>query len=338
MSTKVCCCFRSWPTGNRDNSRAGCLPLFSPSSYIAVAARSHCALVSVSMYCIARTSIAAALRPLATRSIPKRGALTRLGQTFDVTTSLYGQSARFSGPKAIQAALFHQTTIQRVRPLSGQLTCISASKSLTHNARFQSLLSRRFNGTGSSGKDGNNGKQKKEKKQGKLLQMMAMYGRLAVIAYLGVSVIDYSCCFVIVKAAGAEQVSKMEAWLEKHLGKYGLLPSSFGGRNKRVKDEAETEAERTASASELAELSKGEQAPTLVTVALVAYGIHKLLTPIRAALTAALLPTLARRFGHIAWLVGKRAAASAAASSAWLVMHQHHPQSTVEQETQYNLD
>ncbi|RKP27942.1 hypothetical protein SYNPS1DRAFT_26438 [Syncephalis pseudoplumigaleata] len=149
-------------------------------------------------------------------------------------------------------------------------------------------------------------------------RLINVYGRLGLIAYLGVSAVDYACCYLIVRAAGEKRVAVMEQWLREHLGRFRLFPThdesvvmvegtapEVMDQADRVQDEAARERalERQPASSEAV-----SRTPSAATLLLVAYGLHKLIMPLRIAFTAIILPPMVKRFGHISWLVGKNAA------------------------------
>ncbi|RKP07166.1 hypothetical protein THASP1DRAFT_31017 [Thamnocephalis sphaerospora] len=273
---------------------------------------------------VVRASTAARLRPVVPSVYPT-AASTRHGLLSSLRASpVRSMSLRTVRPTLAPYALALEASSAplRLQPVSARMVgTLERTAVVCRPAAVAQFTTAATAGEQSSG--GNTGGQEQgkgtEKKMGTFRRMVTMYGRIAIVLYLAVSAVDFLCCFLLVKAAGAEQVLKMEVWLKKNLGKYGLFPTGAGDAVAgRVQDEAETEATRLATASEIiaAEKADGSQGPTLATLALVAYGVHKLLTPLRAALTAMLLPPVAKRFGHITWLVGKKTVAATAAAAA----------------------
>ncbi|KAK9760415.1 DUF1279 superfamily [Basidiobolus ranarum] len=118
---------------------------------------------------------------------------------------------------------------------------------------------------------------KKEKKPG----FLRKYGKVASVAYLGVSVVDYLFTLWLVRVGGEQYVKPIRETLYKWYGFLGIgkVPSENG--------EAE-EQMRSGSLSWTSTL-------------LIALGIHKLLTPLRIPLAAFLAPGLARKAALFGW-------------------------------------
>ncbi|ORX92125.1 hypothetical protein K493DRAFT_316797 [Basidiobolus meristosporus CBS 931.73] len=123
-----------------------------------------------------------------------------------------------------------------------------------------------------------------EKKPSKLKELITKYGKTATVAYLGISAIDLALTFWLVSVGGEGFVSSLENWLLENFGNW-----------KFVKKEVEDEI--------LSTEEKQSGAPSLTSTFLVAYSIHKLLMPIRVPITAAVTPSLARKFQQLGWTI-----------------------------------
>ncbi|KAI8056154.1 hypothetical protein BDF22DRAFT_653828 [Syncephalis plumigaleata] len=193
----------------------------------------------------------------------------------------------------------------------------TTTKQWLSSKRLFSTSRRVLNASNAAGTPASNGDS--PQKMGALKRLVTVYGRLGLIAYLGVSVVDYACCYLVVRAAGAERVIVMEQWLKENLGRFSLFPSKGNNNNEEdgiapeildLKERVQDEAARERA---LAKMSNGDDATakstaSAATLLLVAYGLHKLIMPLRVAFTALILPPMVKRFGHITWLVGKNAA------------------------------
>jgi hypothetical protein len=129
----------------------------------------------------------------------------------------------------------------------------------------------------------------------------------------------------MVRAAGEERVTVMEKWLKEHLGRFSLFPSKVNDNKQddgvgsevldvedRVQDEAARERALVRKFNHSSDTTKSNA--SAATLLLVAYGIHKLIMPLRLGFTALILPPMVKRFGHISWLVGKNAATATKAA------------------------
>ncbi|KAJ1943062.1 DUF1279 super [Linderina macrospora] len=114
------------------------------------------------------------------------------------------------------------------------------------------------------------------KKPGKLRMMLQQYGRIAIVAYLAVSTIDLACCVWAVWLGGDSLVFTINSYL----GQY--IP-------------------RLQKAAQRMEEGGDGGSDKWVTIFIVGYAVHKCLTPLRAAITAAILPWSARQAQRLGW-------------------------------------
>ncbi|KAI8324783.1 hypothetical protein GQ54DRAFT_302399 [Martensiomyces pterosporus] len=114
------------------------------------------------------------------------------------------------------------------------------------------------------------------KKPGKFRVLMQQYGRVAIVAYLTVTAVDLMLCIWGVWLGGDGLVFKINSYL----GQY--IP--------RLQKAAEKMKEGESGGSD-----------KWVTIIIVAYAVHKCLTPLRLAVTAAILPWSARSAQRLGW-------------------------------------
>ncbi|KAJ1784329.1 hypothetical protein LPJ59_006379 [Coemansia sp. RSA 2399] len=125
-------------------------------------------------------------------------------------------------------------------------------------------------------------KKQQEKKPGRFKVLMQQYGRIAVLMYLLVSMVDLSICVWGVWLGGDSLVYTINS----HLGQY--IP-------------------RLQKAAQRMEEGQSGGADRWATILVVGYAVHKCLTPLRLAITAAILPWSARtaqKWG-LTWLIPK---------------------------------
>ncbi|KAI9502991.1 hypothetical protein BX070DRAFT_226005 [Coemansia spiralis] len=136
----------------------------------------------------------------------------------------------------------------------------------------------------SSEQGGTGGKKEPEKKPGRFRVLMQQYGRIAVLMYLLVSAVDLSLCVWGVWLGGDGLVYTINSYL----GQY--IP-------------------RLQKAAQKMEEGQSGGADKWATILIVGYAVHKCLTPLRLAVTAALLPWSARtaQSWGLTWLIPKSA-------------------------------
>ncbi|KAJ2785921.1 DUF1279 super [Coemansia interrupta] len=149
----------------------------------------------------------------------------------------------------------------------------SESENMSKEHDLESGVEGKTNGEGESGK-----------KPSRFKVLMQQYGRVAIVAYLLVSAIDLSLCIWAVWLGGDSLVFTINSYL----GQY--IP-------------------RLQKAAQRMEEGQDGGADKWATILIVGYAVHKCLTPLRLAITAAILPWSARtaqRLG-LSWLIPKSA-------------------------------
>ncbi|KAF9922015.1 hypothetical protein FBU30_007915 [Linnemannia zychae] len=150
----------------------------------------------------------------------------------------------------------------------------------------------------------------------KIKQLVKQYGYTGVAVYLGISTLDLAATFVIVKAAGMEKIQKAQDYVLEHYGPYV-------GYKAKPKDTNKTATGAT-TAEDLDKVDDEQvgaiynSASGLWSVFVIAYGIHKLLVPLRVVLTSMITPPLVKYLVKKGWIkeVAKATAGSAATKSA----------------------
>ncbi|KAF9083017.1 hypothetical protein BGX29_003440 [Mortierella sp. GBA35] len=149
----------------------------------------------------------------------------------------------------------------------------------------------------------------------KIKQLIKQYGYTGVAVYLGISTLDLAATFVIVKAAGMEKIEKAQDWVLEHVGTY------FGYKSK---PHSHPHNDTTPAAGVDLDKVDDEQvgaiynkASGLWSVFVIAYGIHKLLVPLRVVATSMITPPLVKWLVKKGWIkeVAKKGAAVTARSS-----------------------
>ncbi|KAF8932447.1 hypothetical protein BGZ47_011372 [Haplosporangium gracile] len=146
----------------------------------------------------------------------------------------------------------------------------------------------------------------------KIKQLIKQYGYTGVAVYLGISTLDLAATFIIVKAAGMEKIEKAQDYVLEHYGSYfGYKPKSHSHPHE---------------GSEAVDLDKVDdeqvgaiynKASGLWSVFVIAYGIHKLLVPLRVVATSMITPPLVKWLVKKGWIkqVAKKGAAASGAGA-----------------------
>lgn len=156
----------------------------------------------------------------------------------------------------------------------------------------------------------------------KIKQLVKQYGYTGVAVYLGISTLDLAATFVIVKAAGMDKIEKAQDWVIENVGHY------FGYKPHPHTHTASAPGGTTTTGAAAVDLDKVDdeqvgaiynKASGLWSVFVIAYGIHKLLVPLRVVATSMITPPLVKwlvRKGWIKEVAKKGAVASSGAVTA----------------------
>lgn len=114
----------------------------------------------------------------------------------------------------------------------------------------------------------------------KLNSFMKKYGYVGLGVYLSLSAVDLGLTMAAITVTGAEKVKQVEDWVLTNIKGF------FGIEHKHAPKE------------------KAEERPSLASIFVIAYGIHKtVLLPLRLGLTAAITPSLAKKLRQMGFRV-----------------------------------
>ncbi|KAF9328624.1 hypothetical protein BG006_008208 [Podila minutissima] len=155
----------------------------------------------------------------------------------------------------------------------------------------------------------------------KIKILVKQYGYTGLAVYLGISTLDLAATFVIVKAAGMDKIEQAQDWVLDNVGGY------FGYKTSAEKHAEEAQKRKDALDSKNAELDSVDDAQVgaiynkasgLWSVFVIAYGIHKLLVPLRVVATSMITPPLVKWLVKRGWIkeVAKAAPKTGAAAAS----------------------
>lgn len=136
--------------------------------------------------------------------------------------------------------------------------------------------------------------------------------------YLGLSVLDFPFCFLLVRIVGTEKIGDLEEWVVTNTKK--LIPQGVQDRwhsYRTALKEAEEENLGNNAISEHAEMAgwgveeaqaRHKAEASLGTQLALAYAIHKSFIFVRVPLTAAILPKVVKILRSWGWKIGKKKA------------------------------
>lgn len=153
-------------------------------------------------------------------------------------------------------------------------------------------------------------KDKAAPKVGKLKELAQKYGAASVLVYLGIGMVDLGIAFAGIQWVGQDQVKRLEDDVMKSVNKW---------LHRTPEQEQQTEQQPEDSSKQL----ESKEQPSLASVFLLAYGIHKtLFLPLRVTVTAAVTPAFVRKIHQLGWhryaprLFGGNGAAATTATAA----------------------
>ncbi|KAF9946998.1 hypothetical protein BGZ70_002921 [Mortierella alpina] len=220
-------------------------------------------------------------------------------------SALHPSSSLTATPTAITTASSRFASVVR-RGFADKVTTSSSSSS---SSTLSGAVSKQTTGSTVSAEPA-----KKLGFMDKMKQMIKQYGYTGVAVYFGISMIDLAATFVIVKAAGMDKIEKAQDWVLENIGSY------FGYKAK-PHDEDPHHRSKEADLDNVDDEQVGaiyNKASGLWSVFVIAYGIHKLLVPLRVVATGMITPPLVKWLVKRGWIkeVAKKGSAAGAAGSA----------------------
>ncbi|KAK6951021.1 hypothetical protein Daesc_007550 [Daldinia eschscholtzii] len=150
----------------------------------------------------------------------------------------------------------------------------------------------------------------------RLKKLSREYGWAALGVYLGLTVLDFPFCFLLVRSVGTERIGAIEHWVVSNVSK--LIPQSVRTRWREYREalkEAERESRGDTEISEKAEMAgwgveeaeeRHKAEASLGTQLALAYAVHKSFIFLRVPLTAAITPKVVKVLRSWGWKIGKR--------------------------------
>ncbi|CAG8529491.1 13386_t:CDS:1, partial [Cetraspora pellucida] len=153
----------------------------------------------------------------------------------------------------------------------------------------------------------------KENKQQEHLTMTArlklltrQYGASAISVYFIISTIDLGLTFILIQSGGSERVKMIENWFTETFGAWIVLKKK---KFQRKEDDSKTTVIKENSREEYIHDQPKDNgtrhSPSWASTFVIAYGIHKILFPLRLGLTAAITPPLVRKLRKMGWNIGR---------------------------------
>ncbi|KAI3392374.1 hypothetical protein diail_5762 [Diaporthe ilicicola] len=234
--------------------------------------------------------------PTSTASAPLRGAkgqATAMGaRTFGTGRTTFLRSPSAAAPRAQKTA---QGLLQK-----------------TQKRTFNWTWSRRSGGGGK----GAEAEADPQSLSARLRKLSREYGWAALGVYLGLSVLDFPFCFLLVRMVGTDRIAEAERWVMSGLRR--IVPESVKERwneyraafkeaeKKELGDNHVSEdVEKVGWGVEKAQERHKEEA-SLATQLALAYAIHKTFIFIRVPLTAAVTPKVVKVLRGWGYQIGKR--------------------------------
>ncbi|KAI2779615.1 hypothetical protein F4815DRAFT_177347 [Daldinia loculata] len=150
----------------------------------------------------------------------------------------------------------------------------------------------------------------------RLKKLSREYGWAALGVYLGLTVLDFPFCFLLVRSVGTDRIGAIEHWVVSNASK--LIPQSVRTRWREYREalkEAENENLEDTEISEDAEMAgwgveeaekRHKAEASLGTQLALAYAVHKSFIFLRVPLTAAITPKVVKVLRSWGWKIGKR--------------------------------
>ncbi|ORZ08447.1 hypothetical protein BCR42DRAFT_425153 [Absidia repens] len=129
--------------------------------------------------------------------------------------------------------------------------------------------------------------------EGKLKQLARTYGPSGVIVYLAIGMVDLGFTVAAIQMMGTDKVKMVEKTV---LDKYNQIKERYGFEPTAVQDNSDKDTPSTIESED------DDGKPSLTSIFLLAYGIHKtLMLPVRLAITTAITPAVVRKIHTWGW-------------------------------------
>lgn len=133
---------------------------------------------------------------------------------------------------------------------------------------------------------------------GKLKELAKKYGPSGILVYLGVGFIDLGFTFATIQLVGSDKVKKIEHMV---LETFHETKEKFGFKSNTTIDNNNKEENKITKSTTINK-NDDDESPSLASVFILAYGIHKtLLLPVRLAITTAITPAFVRKIHALGW-------------------------------------
>lgn len=123
------------------------------------------------------------------------------------------------------------------------------------------------------------------------------YGVSAIVVYSIISTADLALTIFLIQSGGAKRVRQIEEWCTRMFGGWITF------RRRKEKDDKSTANNNNRDNQENNQVS--ERSTPWASILVIAYGIHKILLPLRLGLTAALTPPIVKKLRKMGWNIGK---------------------------------
>lgn len=244
-----------------------------------------------------------------------------------ITRSIPLRSTTIAGPRfySQQCTNSVRKTLYSSHPSSSshhaRLTTLHPASLINNTTRFSHVIRRGFADKASSATPETAVAPKKAGVFDKIKILVKQYGYTGVAVYLAISTLDLAATFVIVKAAGMDKIEQAQDWVLDNVGGY------FGYKTSAEKHAEEALKRQESLDAKNAELDSVDDAQVgaiynkasgLWSVFVIAYGIHKLLVPLRVVATSMITPPLVKWLVKRGWIkkVAKAAPAATGAAAA----------------------
>ncbi|GAW19766.1 hypothetical protein ANO14919_092560 [Xylariales sp. No.14919] len=149
----------------------------------------------------------------------------------------------------------------------------------------------------------------------RLRKLSREYGWAAVGVYLGLSVLDFPFCFLLVRVVGTDRIGELEHMIVSQVS--NVIPDSIRDRWNEYRSELKKARQEQSNDDEQDEVvgwgveqadQRNKTEASLGTQLALAYAIHKSFIFLRVPLTAALTPKVVKVLRSWGWDIGKRRA------------------------------